>query len=150
MTMIKQQLLSMSLYLAWQWRFNNNKSIYRIIIIIVTNYDHLAYIINESNNIFAFSLIKTLLSNCSTHFFPYSALYKIWYRHSGEDELTDDIFFYADHKTMREEEIISETAHITITHMSIVGNIFPTIANVAPRLTDLAILKLSDPSQLEL
>ena len=81
----------------------------------------------------------------------YTAYYQVWYRHFGEEEA--DYFPYID---IDEYKIVEDVGEITtdigdnyITHMSITGNILPTLSTVAPQLTHLKIRQLSDSSQLE-
>ena len=80
----------------------------------------------------------------------YVAYYIVWYRHSGEEEI--DKIPYIDinqYKRVDVEEITTDIGDNYVTHMSITGNILPTLSTVAPQLTHLKIRQLSDSSQLE-
>ena len=81
----------------------------------------------------------------------YTAWFEVWYRHSGEKE-TDEIpqLDIDQHKIVKDVgEITTDIGDNYITHMSIRGNILPTLSTVAPQLTHLKIEELSDSSQLE-
>ena len=79
----------------------------------------------------------------------YTAYYSVWYRHSGEEEI-DKIPDFSDRKIVEDVgEITRDIGDNYITHMSIEGNILPTLSTVAPQLTHLHIEELSDNSQLE-
>ena len=80
----------------------------------------------------------------------YTACYIVWYRHSGEEEIDDIPTGYNQHKIVEDVgEITTDIGDNYITHMSITGNILPTLSTVAPQLTHLKIRQLSDSSQLE-
>ena len=73
----------------------------------------------------------------------------VWYRHSGEEEI-DVIPWDCTHKIVEDEgEITTDIGDNYITHMSIRGNILPTLTTIAPQLTHLKIRKLPDTTQLE-
>ena len=81
----------------------------------------------------------------------YTACYEVWYRHSGEEEI-DKIPYIEiiQHKRIEDVgEITTDIGDNYITHMSIRGSILPALFTVAPQLTHLQILELSDSSQLE-
>ena len=81
----------------------------------------------------------------------YTANYKVWYRHSGEEEIDKipDIEIIQYKRIEDVGEITTDIGDNYITHMSITGNILPTLSTVAPQLTYLRIQQLSDSSQLE-
>ena len=79
----------------------------------------------------------------------YTAYYRVWYRHSGEEEI-DEIPDFPDRKIVEDVgEITTDIGDNYITHMSTRGNIPPTLSTVAPQLTHLRIEYFSDSSQLE-
>ena len=88
----------------------------------------------------------------------YTAYYRVLYRHSGEEEkflipnfdVDDDYDDDDGYKRVEDVgEITTDIGDNYITHMSITGNILPTLSTVAPQLTHLQIHFLSDNSQLE-
>ena len=81
----------------------------------------------------------------------YTAYYRVWYRHSGEQEIDKipDISIGQYKRVEDVGEITTDIGNNYITHMSIRGNIPPTLSTVAPQLTHLQIRDLYDSSQLE-
>ena len=81
----------------------------------------------------------------------YTACCEVWYRHSGEKEIDKIPYLDDDEYKIVEDvgEITTDIGDNYITHMSITGNILPTLSTVAPQLTHLRIEDLSDSSQLE-
>ena len=80
----------------------------------------------------------------------YTAYYKVWYRHSGEEEIDDIPTGYNQHKIVEDVgEITTDIGDNYITHMSIYNDILPTLSTVAPQLTHLQIQQLYNSPQLE-
>ena len=81
----------------------------------------------------------------------YTAYYRVWYRHSGEEEI--DRFpdlRYNDYRRVKDvREITTNIGNNYITHMSMQINILPALSTVAPQLTHLQARLISDSSQLE-
>ena len=78
----------------------------------------------------------------------YTAYYEVWYRHSGEEEI-DEIPGFTYRKIVKDVgEITTDIGDNYITHMSLYGDILPTLSTVAPQLTHLRI-RLTDYSELE-
>ena len=81
----------------------------------------------------------------------YTAYYKVWYRHSGEEEIDEipDIDVIQYKRVEDVGEITTDIGDNYITHMSMKGKILPALSTVAPQLTHLKIQELYDNSQLE-
>jgi hypothetical protein len=99
--------------------------------------------------IIAVGIVKCLVFLLITkHLYVTERKTRVWYRHTGQPAI-ERIPSSPTFKTVSEVEIARDLGSHHITHMSIANGVVPHLGEIAPRLTDLKIMKLADHSQLQ-